>query len=536
MTAATTSLRIVTEQALPGLADEVLTPEALTFVGRLAATFGGRVEDLLASRRRRQARLDRGEERLGLLSETAGIRASEWRVAPLPADLADRRVEITGPVDRKMIINALNSGANVFMADFEDSTCPTWANVIAGHKNIRDAVRGTIRFEDPQRGKTYQLAEQTAVLMIRPRGLHLPEAHVELEGRPVPATLFDLGLFLFHNARELVERGSGPYVYLPKLESHLEARLLNDVFVLAQDLLGLPVGTIKATVLLETLPAAFEMEELLYELRDHSAGLNCGRWDYIFSAIKTHRLDPAWIVPDRSQVGMTQPFMAAYTQRVVEVCHRRGAFAMGGMAAQIPIKSDPARNEAALAKVRGDKLREVREGHDGTWVAHPGLVALAREVFDEHMPEPNQIARVPAEAPPVSQLLERPAGEITAAGLELNLRVGIQYLAAWLDGNGCVPLYHLMEDAATAEISRVQVWQWLHHGVALADGRQVTRELVAALANDAMGTIQSEVGAERFNAGRYDEALELFLELATAPECADFLTLPAYERLVARGL
>ncbi len=514
---------------------EVLGPEPLALVAELTRRLRPRLEQLLEERRAAQARRDAGE-RLDFLAATRAVREGDWRIAPLPHDLLDRRVEITGPVDRKMIINALNSGANVFMADFEDSSCPTWENVVVGQVNLRDAVRGTIRHEDPARGKVYELAEKTAVLMVRPRGLHLPEAHLLIDGQPAPGALVDFGLFMAHNGRALVEQGTGPYFYLPKLESHLEARLWNDAFVLAQERLGLPVGTIKATVLIETLPAAFEMDEILYELREHSAGLNCGRWDYIFSFIKVHRADPRSILPDRGQVTMTQPCMRAYTQLVVKTCHRRGAPAMGGMAAQIPIKGDAERSAAALEKVRGDKLREVKDGHDGTWVAHPGLVSLAREVFDAHMPGKNQLARTRDDVVVTAEdLLRAPTGTITEEGLRLNVRVGIQYLEAWLGGNGCVPLYDLMEDAATAEISRTQVWQWLRHGAALADGRAVTRALLQQVTDEELRRVRDEVGAARYDGGRFRDAVALFTRLATAEQCADFLTLPAYDQLVAEG-
>ncbi len=514
---------------------EVLTREAVELVADLTRTFRPRVKELLERRREAQARRD-GGERLDFLAETRAVREGDWRVAPLPEDLLDRRVEITGPVDRKMIINALNSGADVFMADFEDATCPTWENVILGQANLRDAVAGTIRFEDPARGKVYELVDQPAVLMVRPRGWHLPEAHLLVDGEQAPGGLVDFGLFLAHNGKALVDKGTGPYFYLPKLEHHLEARLWNDVFVRAQERLGLPVGTIKATVLIETLPAAFQMDEILHELRDHSAGLNCGRWDYIFSFIKVHRADPEAVLPDRGQVGMQQPCMRAYTQLVIKTCHRRGAPAMGGMAAQIPIKGDAARNAAALDKVRADKLREVKDGHDGTWVAHPALVPLAREVFDAHMNGTNQLDRLREDvAVKATDLLAVPKGTITEDGLRQNVRVGVQYLEAWLRGDGCVPLYHLMEDAATAEISRTQVWQWLRHGASLEDGRAVTRQLFQQVLDEELERVKGEVGAERYAAGRYRDAADIFTRLATSEECADFLTLPAYDRIVAEG-
>ncbi|MFO0980250.1 MAG: malate synthase A [Planctomycetota bacterium] len=500
-------------------AETVLTRDALAFVARLAAEFRGRVDELLAGRRERQAQFDRGV-RPAFLAETAAVRESPWRVAPIPADLLDRRVEITGPVDRKMIINALNSGANVFMADFEDSNCPTWDNVLAGQLNLREAVRGSIRHRDAASGKTYALADRTATLMVRPRGWHLPERHVELDGRPIPAALLDFGLFLFHNAQVLIDGGTAPYFYLPKLESHREARLWNDVFLLAQDALRVRRGTIRATVLIETLPAAFEMDEILFELREHSAGLNCGRWDYIFSFIKTFRNHAEFVLPDRAQVTMEQPFMRAYTQLLIKTCHRRGIHAMGGMAAQIPIKHDLELNRIALERVRADKLREVGDGHDGTWVAHPGLVPIAREVFDAHMAAPNQLERrrddVQVNA---ADLIQVPRGTRTEAGLRHNVRVGIQYLDAWLRGNGCVPLYHLMEDAATAEISRTQLWQWRKHAAALADGQSVTSELLRA------------VLAEPIDPPCAAAARELFARLVLNDDCADFLTSSAYRIL-----
>jgi malate synthase len=477
---------------LAGRSSDLLTPEALGFVGKLAEAFTGRRDALLGRRREVQATFDRGQ-RPRFLPETREVREGSWEVAPLPADLLDRRVEITGPTDRKMIINALNSGANVFMADFEDANSPTWENLLQGQQNLYDAVRRTIRYEDPSTGKRYALAERTATLMVRPRGWHLPERHLLRGGKPIPGSLFDFGLFFFHNARALVERGTGPYFYLPKLESHLEARLWNDVFLMAQEELGLPRGTIKATVLIETLPAAFEMDEILHELREHSAGLNCGRWDYIFSFIKKLRADPSVVLPDRGQVTMDKAFLRAYAQRLVQVCHRRGAHAMGGMAAQIPIKGNPAAHEAAMAKVRADKLREVTSGHDGTWVAHPGLVSVAREVFDAHLKGPNQISESrPAVEVTEAALLEVPSGTRTEAGLRHNIRVGVQYLAAWLDGQGCVPLYDLMEDAATAEISRAQVWQWIRHRVPLDDGRPVSAERFQRALGEEMARIEQE--------------------------------------------
>ncbi|RJO74032.1 MAG: malate synthase A [Myxococcales bacterium] len=508
----------------------VLTREALEFVADLARTFGGRVEELLARRAERQARLDAGTEKLDFFPETASIRNSDWTVAPLPSDILDRRVEITGPVDRKMIINALNSGANVFMADFEDSNCPTWENNLDGHINLRDAVERSIHYTAPDTGKTYALNDKTAVLFVRPRGWHLVEKHMLVDSRPVPGGLFDFGLYFFHNAKSLLAKGSGPYFYLPKMQSHLEARLWNDVFVRAQKELGIPNGTIKATVLIETLPGAFEMDEILYELRDHSAGLNCGRWDYIFSYIKTFRNHPQYVIPDRGQVTMEQPFMRAYTQLLVKTCHRRNVHAMGGMAAQIPIKNDPAANETALAKVRADKLREVKDGHDGTWVAHPGLVPLALEIFDAHMPTANQIHRKREDVRvTAADLTAVPQGARTEGALRNNIKVGIQYIESWLRGTGCVPLYNLMEDAATAEIARTQVWQWLRHKATLDNGKTLSADYFKAVAEQEMEAIKTEIGAERFAGGQFLKARELFERLALAESYTEFLTLPAYE-------
>jgi len=512
--------------------DQVLTPAALDLVATLARRFTGRLEELLERRHAVQARLDAGE-RLHFLPETADLRDAHWSGASIPDDLADRRVEITGPVDRKMIINALNSGANVFMADFEDSNTPTWENQVSGQVNLKEAVRRAIRHVAPETGKLYELSDNPATLMVRPRGWHLPERHVLVDGRPVPGSLFDFGLYFFHNVRALRERGTGPYFYLPKLESHLEARLWNDVFTLAQRELDVPSGTIRATVLIETIPAAFEMDEILYELRDHTAGLNCGRWDYIFSFIKKHRGRKEYVLPDRGQVTMAQPFMRAYTQLLIRTCHRRGVHAMGGMAAQIPIKGDSAANDAALEKVRADKLREVRDGHDGTWVAHPGLVPVARAVFDAHMPGANQIGNRRLDFTcDEADLLRVPEGTRTETGLRQNVHVAVLYLESWLRGTGCVPLFDLMEDAATAEISRAQIWQWLHHRAALDDGRVVTRDLVGRVFDEEIGKIRAAQGDERFEAGRFAEARQLFEDLCTSDGLADFLTVPAYERVL----
>jgi malate synthase len=512
---------------------EVLTPECLAFVGDIVHRYAPRVRELLTARREMQARYDAGY-RPRFLPETRAIRESSYTVAPLPADLQDRRVEITGPVDRKMIINALNSGASVFMADFEDSNSPTWTNVMDGQANLMDTVRGTIAYDDPGTGKRYRLSELIAVLMVRPRGWHLVEKHLEADGLPIPAALFDFGVFAFHNAKLLIAKGTGPYFYLPKMQSHLEARLWNDVFVHAEARLGLEPGRIKATVLIETLPAAFEMDEILWELRDHAAGLNCGRWDYIFSFIKVHRNDASRVLPDRSQITMDQGFLKSYAQLLIKTCHRRGAHAMGGMAAQIPIKGDPVANEAALSKVVADKRREVNDGHDGTWVAHPGLVPVAAGVFDAAMRGPNQLDRLREDvAVDESDLLALPGGTRTEAGLRWNLRVGVQYLEAWLRGVGCVPLYNLMEDAATAEISRTQIWQWLRHGAALDDGRIVDEALVRELLASEMHAVRAEVGPARFEDGRFADAIALFERLIFSTTFEEFLTVPAYELLLA---
>ena len=505
----------------------ILSPAALAFVADLVRSFRPALQQRLAARKVAQVAFDAGTLP-DFLPETAGLRADDWTVAPLPPGLLDRRVEITGPVDRKMIINALNSGASCFMADFEDSNSPTWANCVDGQVNLRDAVAGTITWTDPERGKAYALGDRTAKLLVRPRGLHLVEKHLLVDGQGVPASLFDFGLYLFHNAAAQVARGEGPWFYLPKLQHHLEARWWNDVFVAAQKALGLPQGTIKATVLIETLPASFQMNEILWELRQHSSGLNCGRWDYIFSFIKTLQAHPDKVLPDRSQIGMTQPFMAAYTSLVIQTCHRRQVHAMGGMAAQIPIKRDPVLNQVALDKVRADKLREVQAGHDGTWVAHPGLVPIAKEIFDAHMPGPNQLhVRRSEVSVTQADLLAVPAGTRTREGVVWNARVGIQYLEAWLGGNGCVPLYDLMEDAATAEISRAQLWQQAHHGARLDDGTVVTPDLVVGLIREQA----TQLGATAPAGHHFDAAAQLFVDLVTAPSCPDFLTLSAYDRL-----
>ena len=507
---------------------EVLTQEALEFLAKLARKFEGRRRELLEQRVVRQRELSEG--RLpDFLPSTREIRESEWSVAPIPVDLQDRRIEITGPVERKMIINALNSGANVFMADFEDSHTPTWENNLQGQINLRDATRRTISFTSPE-GKSYRLAEKTATLFVRPRGWHLVEKHLCVDGKPISGSLFDFGLFFFHNAKKLVAQGTGPYFYLPKMESHLEARLWNDVFNFAQDEVGLPRGAIRATVLIETILAAFEMDEILYELREHSAGLNCGRWDYIFSFIKKFRERPDFVLPDRAQVTMDRDFLHAYVQLLIKTCHRRRIHAMGGMAAQIPIKHDAAANERALGKVRQDKLREVTAGHDGTWVAHPGLVAVAKEVFDEQMTGPNQLHVLREDVTVTARdLLQVHQGKITEEGLRLNVDVGLQYLETWLHGTGCVPIYNLMEDAATAEICRAQVWQWVRHGARMSDGRVVTPELVRRTVAEELEKLRGHPGAAGPDAGKLDLAARLFEQITTGPEFPEFMTLVAYE-------
>jgi len=513
----------------------ILTPPALHFVAKLEREFRETRRHLLQKRVERQAEIDAGA-RPDFLAATKKIRDdASWKVAPIPADLQNRRIEITGPVERKMMINALNSGANVFMADFEDANSPTWQNMIQGHLNLRDAIDRTISFTSPE-GKQYKLNEQIATLMLRPRGWHLSEKHVLVDGQPMSGALFDFGLYVFHNARKLIDKGTGPYFYLPKLESHLEARLWNEVFMMAQQELGLPAGIIKVTVLIETILAAFEMEEILYELRDHIAGLNAGRWDYIFSIIKKFRRRPDFIFPDRGQVTMTVPFMRAYTELLVKTCHCRGAHAIGGMAAFIPSRKDAEVNARALAKVREDKERESGDGFDGTWVAHPDLVAVARELFDKLLGnKPHQKERRREEVRvAANDLLDFnvPGGHITEAGLRGNINVAIQYLESWLLGAGAVGIYNLMEDAATAEISRSQVWQWLHHpNAALADGRQITPALYRALLSEEMDKIKSLVGEKRFAAGKYDLAKQVFDQLVTEKDFTEFLTLRAYEYL-----
>jgi malate synthase len=515
--------------------DRILSPAALDFIAGLERRFGSERRRLLAARAERQVALDAGA-RPAFPAETRAIRAADWTVAPLPSDLLDRRVEITGPVDRKMVINALNSGANVYMADFEDASTPSWDNLVTGHINLMDAVRRAITFDDPQSGRHYTLSDKTATLLVRPRGWHLPEAHVLVDGAPMSGALFDFGLYFFHNAAELVRRDSGPYFYLPKLESRHEATLWNEVFLDSQTRLGLAPGTIKATVLIETILAAFEMDEILYELKDHSAGLNCGRWDYIYSFIKKFAEDGQAVLPDRAEVGMTAHFLRCYSQLLIKTCHRRNVHAMGGMAAQIPIRDDPAANAAAMEKVRADKLREAGDGHDGTWVAHPGLVPIAKEIFDRAMPEANQIARKRQDVDvSAADLLTVPQGTITEAGLRQNLNVGIGYLESWLRGTGCVPLYHLMEDAATAEISRAQVWQWIRHRALLADGRTVDLALCRQLLDEELAKLRQSVGEEAYTGGRFGDAAAIFLDLIAAERFPEWLTVPAYDKLVAEG-
>jgi malate synthase len=516
---------ITESKALSEIEAGILTPDARAFLLKLASRFEPRRQELLARRRAVQRDIDNSKFP-DFLPETAALREKEWKVAPIPKDLLDRRVEITGPVDRKMIINALNSGANVYMADFEDSNTPTWTNNIEGQHNLLDAIQGTIRYESPE-GKKYQLGSKLATLMVRPRGWHLDEKHFLVDGKPISGALFDFGLFFFHNAATLLSKGTGPYFYLPKLENHLEARLWNDVFNLAQDELKIPRGSIRATVLIETILAAFEMDEILYELRDHSAGLNCGRWDYIFSYIKKFQAHPEFVLPDRSEVTMETHFLSSYVELLIQICHRRGIHAMGGMAAQIPIRNDAAANEEALDKVRRDKLREVHAGHDGTWVAHPGLVPVAKEIFDKYMPEPNQISSHKKSTREVTaqDLLVVPKGEITEKGLRWNIDVGMQYLHSWLGGLGCVPIYNLMEDAATAEISRAQVWQWVKFKAQLRDGQPVTAAMVKEIIHERAAQLGSK------NDEKLRQAAKLLEDLTTSPHFAEFLTLASYDLL-----
>jgi len=499
----------------------ILTPEAILFLSNLEHRFGARRRELIAARELVQSRLDNGEM-LDFLPETVAVREREWRIRPVPADLQDRRVEITGPVERKMIINALNSGANAFMADFEDSNTPTWENQIGGQISLRDANLGTIEYNDAVTGKKYRLNEKAAVLLVRPRGLHMEEKHVMLGDIYMSASLFDFGLYLFHNRKK-------PYFYLPKMESHHEARLWNDILVYAEDALGLTRGTIRVTVLIETIPAAFEMDEILYELRDHITGLNCGRWDYIFNFIKRFSSRPDFILPDRDKVGMTCHFLRSYSLNLIKTCHRRGAHAMGGMAAQIPIKNDEEANSIAMGKFVADKEREVKDGHDGTWVAHPGLVAKAREIFDQGMPGLNQIDTTRADTPVTTlDLLAVPEGRVTEPGVRKNINVGLLYLQAWLSGNGCVPLYNLMEDAATAEISRTQLWQWRRHKAKLEDGRMIDDQIMQKFLAEEAEKIQKAQGQSRY----FEDAFALFSELIMADRLQEFMTTKAYDLIL----
>ncbi|MFZ9962544.1 MAG: malate synthase A [Burkholderiales bacterium] len=514
---------------------EILTPEAIAFLTKLHRKFDATRKDLLARRVTRQKEIDAGILP-NFLPETASIRESDWKVASVPSDLQDRRTEITGPTDRKMVINALNSGAKMYMADFEDSNTPTWENQVAGQINMRDAVRKSISFTN-ESGKKYELKNEVATLLVRPRGWHLTENHMMVDGQPISGSLFDFGLYFFHNAKERISQGSGVYFYLPKMESHLEARLWNDVFVTSQEELEVPQGSIKATVLVETILASFEMDEILYELREHSAGLNCGRWDYIFSCIKKFKKQDGFILADRNLVTMTSPFMRAYSLLLIKTCHKRGAFAMGGMAAQIPIKNDDAANQAAIDKVKADKEREANDGHDGTWVAHPGLVGVAQDAFDKVMTSANQIAKQrPDVNVSASDLIDfKPQGPITEDGLRANINIGIQYIGAWLAGTGCVPIFNLMEDAATAEISRAQIWHWIRSPMGvLDDGRKVTKELFSSLIPEELKRVHEMLG-DGFKNGKYEEGAKMFEELTLAEDFVEFLTLPAYEHIVRHG-
>lgn len=530
MTAAIPKIKVEIDRLLEERDEEILSPEAVQFLRELDCRFEARRVQLLEARRSRQEEFD-GGCLPKFLVETDDIRHGDWVAAPVPPELLDRRVEITGPPDRKMVINALNSGANVFMADFEDANAPTWKNCIEGQRNLRDANLRTISWCSGE-GRIYELGPNPAVLFVRPRGWHMVEKHFCFSGSPMSASLFDFGLYFFHNYRILLKRGSAPYFYLPKMESHFEARLWNDVFLFAQEYVGIPKGTIRATVLIETIPAAFEMDEILYELRHHSAGLNCGRWDYIFSFIKKFRSREEFVLPDRGMITMEQPFLRSYVELLIHTCHRRGVHAMGGMAAQIPIRNDAAANEEAMERVRQDKLREVRAGHDGTWVAHPGLIAIARDVFDQSMPGRNQI-RMPAEKRSrivSTDLLQIPEGQITEAGLRRNIDVALQYIESWLRGNGCVPIYNLMEDAATAEISRAQLWQWIHHQARLQDARTITFDLVESMLQEVLDQMRSMMGGKAWAASRFGPAAEILKELSTG-KFQDFLTTAAYSEL-----
>jgi len=518
----------IQKSSVPG-AETIFTPEAVAFVQSLVEAFSARREALLAERKERQKKLEAGGT-LDFLAETKAIREGDWKVAPIPADLQDRRVEITGPVERKMTINALNSGAKVFMADFEDSLSPTWEGVVDGQINMRDAVNRSITYTSPE-GKNYKLNEKTAVLLVRPRGWHLEEKHVTYNGKPISGSLMDFGLYFFHNAQEALKRGTGPYFYIPKLEHWKEAELWNDVFDFSEKALGIKHGTIKATVLIETINAAFQMDEILHAMKDYIVGLNCGRWDYIFSFIKKFSSRPDFVLPDRAQVTMATHFLSSYSQLLIKTTHRRGAFAMGGMAAFIPVKSDPVANDKAIAAVKADKEREAGNGHDGTWVAHPGLVPVAMEVFDRLMPGKNQLSKLREDVKvTAADLLKIPEGKITEAGLRGNLSVSVQYIAAWLAGNGCVPINNLMEDAATAEISRSQIWQWIHHSAALEDGRKVTLDLSKTLLAEELAKIKAAQG-NAYDEKKFAEAAALLEQLISSKQFTEFLTLPGYEKL-----
>ena len=518
---------------IPTLSSEeqqILNPKTLALIELLHTKFNPRRLELLAKRKHRQDEIDDGKKP-DFLEDTKSIRDGDWEVAPLPPDLQDRRVEITGPVDRKMVINALNAPVKTFMADFEDSCSPTWSNIVQGQINLRDAINGTIEFIRDSDQKRYSLNENTATLIVRPRGWHLNEKHILINGEEVSGSLFDFALYLSNNYQSLNSKGSGPYFYLPKLESHLEARLWNDVFVEAQDFLKIEQGTIKATVLIETILAAFEMNEILYELKDHSAGLNCGRWDYIFSFIKRFRNDPSCILPNRDEVTMTRHFLNSYVDELIKTCHKRNVHAMGGMAAQIPIKNDAEKNKLAMDKVQSDKLREAKAGHDGTWIAHPGLSTIAMDAFDSVMANnPNQISNKRNDVNTTAgDLLKIPTGSITQQGIRENIRVGVQYIEAWLSGNGCVPLYNLMEDAATAEISRSQIWQWIHHKVRISESEQViSEEYFVQSLEEEMDLIIAE---RDFDSEHLQTAIDLFKDMSISSEFDEFLTLPAYQHL-----
>ena len=516
----------------PGV-EKILTKDCLAFVAELEREFKRERLGILQERLRKQFDLDNGALP-NFLEETKFIRESEWKVASIPEDLLDRQVEITGPVDRKMIINALNSDAKTFMTDFEDSMSPTWENIIQGQINLMDLWNDEIDFKDPNSGKEYKLNPNPSVLIVRPRGWHLEEAHIEIDGERISGGIFDYAVYLFHNYKNIFEKNTGPYFYLPKMESYLEARLWNKVFNKAQEMLNIPIGTCKATVLIETLPAAFQMDEILYELKDHIVGLNCGRWDYIFSYIKRLGNNPDYILPDRSQVVMGDAFLNAYSLLLIKTCHKRGAFAMGGMAAQIPVKDNDEKNNAAFNKVKMDKEREVKNGHDGTWVAHPGLVPTALDVFGTSIPGKNQLD-VSLDNINITQedLLEVHKGEKTEDGMRECIRVGIQYIAAWLGGRGAVPLYNLMEDAATAEISRAQIWQWLKHSTSLNDGRTVTIELFQSILEDEINGLKEIIGENQWKDGKYEKAIELFEKMSISPDCKEFLTLSAYEEIIS---